>query len=202
MILSLINGLENLDIVLASTSPRRFELLKSLGLTFRVAKAEIDEVNSGSYSAVECAVENARRKGQVVASMNENSLVISADTVVTCNNEILGKPVDEQDAAEMLLKLSGKTHEVITAFGLWFARYDVMKITTVTTRVSFRPLDEAEILAYIATGEPFDKAGAYGIQGQGALLVERIDGCYYNVVGFPLTRFYQELDQFMSHFVL
>jgi len=202
MILSLINGLENLDIVLASTSPRRFELLKSLGLTFRVARAEIDEVNSGSFTAVDCAVENARRKGQQVAELNKDALVISADTVVACNNEILGKPANELEAAEMLQKLSGRTHEVITAFGLWFVRYEAMRLVSVSTRVTFRALDEEEILAYIATGEPFDKAGAYGIQGQGALLIERIEGCYYNVVGFPLSRFFQELDQFMSHFAL
>ena len=119
--------------------------------------------------------------------------MIAADTMVVLENEILGKPFDSNDAAAMLRKLSGRVHRVLTGVAVFYKTQNLVEI--VETKVWFRSLSEIEINAYVATGEPFDKAGAYGIQGRGAVLVEKIDGCYNNVVGLPLTRLYQMMAQ-------
>lgn len=202
MLFSLIESLERLDIVLASASPRRFELLKQIGLDFKVVPSNFEEDMEGKSSFEELAKQNAKAKGLCVAERYPESLVISADTVVAYARRILGKPSNENEAYEMLKLLSGKTHQVYTGIGLFLKKYDGLKLDAVCTNVTFRNLSEEEILAYINTGEPFDKAGAYGIQGQGALLVERIDGCYYNVVGFPLAKFYLMLNEFLNHYII
>ena len=202
MLFSLIESLDKLDIILASASPRRFELLKSLGLKFEVKVSGIAESSDKNLSAREHVLENARLKGQAVAQQYPDCLVISADTVVVADNRILEKPQDEQDAVEMLQTLSAKTHQVFTGFGLFYLRYKKFTLDAVCTDVTFRDLSSEEIWAYVNTGEPFDKAGAYAIQGQGALLVEKIDGCFFNVVGFPLPRFYKALDKFLAQFVI
>ena len=201
MLFSLIDNLERLDIVLASGSPRRYEILKGVGLNFRIETSEFEENNSLNLKPLELATHNTKLKGRSVAKINPESLVISADTIVVQDNGIMGKPKNEEDSYRMLSKLSGKTHQVITAFGMFYYKYNLSTLDSVTTNVTFHALSDEEILAYINTSESSDKAGAYAIQGQGGLLVEKIDGCYYNVVGFPLSRFYMVLNEFLGNFV-
>ncbi|MBD3225397.1 MAG: septum formation protein Maf [Caldithrix sp.] len=198
MLCSLINNLEKIDVILASSSPRRYELLQSIGLDFRVIPGNVDEYVSTERHPSDLALYNAENKGELIARNHPGGLVISADTVVSLNQQIMGKPQDESAAYQMLRALSGQTHQVITAFWLIFKRYDKRVHQYVETSVTFRDLTDDEIWAYINTGEPFDKAGGYGIQGQGALLVKRIEGCYSNVVGFPLSRFFITLNDFLS----
>ncbi len=200
MLFSLIRNLEKIDIILASGSPRRYDLLKSLGLNFKVVLSNIAEENSAASDPVHSVENNARAKGFAGAEKYPDHLVICADTVVACDEQPIGKPVNEEDAFRILSTLSGRTHQVHTCFGLIFTRYNASLFDTVTTDVTFRALTDEEKLAYINTGEPFDKAGAYGIQGQGALLVEKINGSYSNVVGFPLARFFVRLDSFLKPF--
>ncbi len=202
MIFSLITNLEHLDVVLASASPRRFEILSQTGMTFVVEPSGIDESAFETNDAIVFASEVARAKGHKVAMKHPEKLVISADTVVVCDNEIMGKPVDQKDAYGMLSRLSGKTHLVYTAFGLFLQKYDKQVLAHESTEVAFRELSDEEIWAYIGTGEPDDKAGAYAIQGQGAMLVKGINGCFYNVVGFPLTKFFTTLDFFLQGLAL
>lgn len=201
MLISLIENLERLEVILASGSPRRYELLKNAGLNFSVETSDVPEDNTLDLPPEELALTHAKLKGLQVAKKNPLALVISADTVVVCEDELMGKPVDDDDALRMLSKLSGKTHRVITAFGLTYHKYENDLFQTEETEVTFRNLSEEEILAYISTSEPFDKAGAYAIQGQGSLLVKKINGCFYNVMGFPLSRFYCMLDEFFGTFV-
>ena len=177
---------------LASGSPRRLELLRQIGLEGDVYTSAFDEV-SGDNAEKVVAV-NALGKGQVVVEQVGSEIpVIAADTMVVLENEILGKPFDSNDAAVMLRKLSGRVHRVLTGVAVFYKTQNLVEI--VETKVWFRSLSEIEINAYVATGEPFDKAGAYGIQGRGAVLVEKIEGCYNNVVGLPLTRLYQMMAQ-------
>lgn len=201
MLLSLIENLDRLDIILASASPRRYELLKNAGLNFRVQTSDVEEDNSLNLPPQALALSHAKMKGLSVAKNNPLALVVSADTIVVCDDEIMGKPTDDEDALRMLSGLSGKTHKVTTAFGVTYQKYENNLFQTEETEVTFRDLSEEEILAYISTSEPFDKAGAYGIQGQGALLVKKINGCFYNVMGFPLSRFYCLLNEYFSTFV-
>jgi len=202
MIFSLITNLEHLDVVLASASPRRFEILSQTGMTFAVEPSGIDESAFETTDPIVFASEVARAKGHKVAMKHPHKLVISADTVVVCDNEIMGKPADQKDAYNMLSCLSGKTHLVYTAFGLFLQKYDKQILAHESTEVTFRKLTDEEIWAYIGTGEPDDKAGAYAIQGQGAMLVKGINGCFYNVVGFPLAKFFTTLDSFLQGLAL
>jgi len=202
MLFSLIENLEKVDIILASASPRRFELLKTMGLEFKVIVSKVHEDSIDPNNLIDGVTANARRKGLDVATQHPYDLVICADTVVVTDSVILGKPRDENEAFRMLQELSGKTHRVITAFGLIFQKYEKSLFDQEITEVTFRTLHEDEIWAYINTGEPMDKAGAYAIQGQGAVLIEKIQGCYFNVVGFPLTKFYLRINDFFQDFVL
>lgn len=178
------------DIILASASPRRKELLARLGLVFTTISADIEE-NTTSLDRPQKVVEViASQKARYVAERLNQGLVIAADTVVVLEGSCLGKPSDEEDAFNKLMLLSGKCHEVITGVCLLEVGSGNIQLATEVTRVFFRDITAEEIRNYIATGEPMDKAGAYGIQGRGALFVERIEGCYYNVVGLPLTRLY------------
>ena len=178
--------------VLASASPRRLSLLAQIGIKADVCPsnfAEIEGMNSSAYDVVRT---NALGKGrEVLQGCQKMDVVIAADTVVALDSKILGKPKDVEEAKAMLRSLSGRTHQVLTGVAIFHDEREL--IDAVTTAVCFRKLTEAEIEAYVATGEPLDKAGAYGIQGYGALLVENIDGCYNNVVGLPLTKLYQML---------
>jgi len=180
-----------MQIVLASQSPRRSELLKQLGLNFQIKTANIDESNSMGLKAAELVQYLAFEKARVIAedsSLDRGSIVIGADTVVVKEGTILGKPRDKQDAFNMLKGLSGSWHEVMTGVAVIDVnsfKYD--KIVEIT-RVKMKELKDETINAYINSGEPLDKAGAYGIQGLGAVLIDRIEGCYFNVVGLPISK--------------
>ena len=173
-------------IVLASGSPRRRELLRRVGITeFDVVVPRADETAPAGLSARDTVACIARRKAEAARELTAgDDLVITADTMVFHDGERLGKPRDEADALRMLTALSGARHTVCT--GVTVRRGDRLNCFTVATDVYFRQASEAELSAYVRSGEPMDKAGAYGIQGLGALLVERIDGDYYNVMGLPL----------------
>ncbi len=196
MLFSLIEELERVNVILASASPRRYELLKNLGLNFKVIPSHAEESHEKRANLEEVVKANARLKGKSVAEKYPDALVISADTIVVLDEHIMGKPKNEQEAFEMLKALSGQTHQVYTGLGLFNGERSLLD--AVCTQVRFRALSDEEIWAYINTGEPFDKAGGYGIQGQGALLVEGINGCYYNVVGLPLTRLFTLLKEFFT----
>lgn len=179
-----------MDLVLASQSPRRRALLEQFGLPFRVQVLPVEEAQSGR--PLETAQANAVAKARPVSLQNPNALVLGADTIVVLDGQILGKPKDADDAVDMLTALSGREHEVTTVVALMINGQDA-DIFSETTKVQFRQLTAADIAGYVATGEPFDKAGAYGIQGLGGLLVQSIKGCYYNVVGLPMPRLAEEL---------
>lgn len=176
-----------MELILASASPRRSELLEQVGLTFKIVPAAIDE-DIAVLSPEELVLTLAFSKAAKVADRNQDALVIAADTVVVVEDRILGKPGTYEEAEQMLALLSGREHKVITGVSVQCRRTGFSRTLSETTRVWFRSLSPYEIRAYIETGEPFDKAGAYGIQGRGALLVEKIEGCYFNVVGLPLNR--------------
>jgi len=184
-------------LVLASASPRRAELLQQVGIAFEVRVSQVAEDGDvpGAEPA-EVAELHARQKALDVAAGAPLRLVLGADTVVVLDGRVLGKPRDEDEARAMLRALSGRTHEVITGVALALLRGadpELIAQDHVRTQVTFRELSEAEIEAYVMSGEPMDKAGAYGIQGRGALLVEEIKGCYSNVVGLPLSRTWEML---------
>lgn len=195
--LSLLKDLDNYKVVLASQSPRRFELLKMIGMEFIVRPSHVDEIYQDHLSPREYVIENARVKGESVAAKYPDALVISADTIVHYKGEVLEKPGDEAHAMEILKKLSGHTHEVLTGFGIFHHKSGKKVLDFESTNVTFRKLSSSEINAYIASGESFDKAGGYGAQGLGALLIKQIDGCFFNVVGFPLPKFFIQFDNFL-----
>lgn len=173
-------------IVLASQSPRRADLLERLGLEFEVEPADIDEGYPEHEMPATYAERLAREKAIAVAHRNHGALVIGSDTIVVLDSDVLGKPEDEADAVRMLNRLSGREHEVFTAVAAVLGGRVESSVERVSVR--FRALDEREIEAYVATGEPLDKAGAYGIQGFGSALVESIQGDYFAVVGLPVVR--------------
>lgn len=173
-------------VILASSSPRRLQLLQQIGIEAEVRPAAFDELSTGKM-ADEVVLANAVGKCQAVcAACGDKVPVIAADTVVVLDGKILGKPKDAADAVRMLTELSGRTHKVLTGVAVSFDGRQLAEVCD--TEVIFRTLTAAEIADYVATGEPLDKAGAYGIQGRGAVFVEKINGCYNNVVGLPLTR--------------
>ena len=173
-------------IVLASASPRRSELLESAGISFSVVPADIAEEVLPGESPTAHVLRLAEGKALAVAGSAEGDYFIGADTVVVSDGEIMGKPADAADARRMLTALSGKAHEVITGFAVYERKLDRLVSDAVSTRVIFKPLTIEEVDAYIATGCPFDKAGAYAIQGGAAYMVRGIEGSYTNVVGLPL----------------
>lgn len=181
-------------LILASGSPRRKELLSTAGLEFDVIVADVDEKIPDGAEPQEVVMSLAMQKAQAVADLYLDCTVIGADTVVVNGGEILGKPKSEQNAAEMLAALSGKIHKVCT--GVAIIKGKKIKNFCETTEVEFHVLTEKQINDYVKTGEPMDKAGAYGIQGRGCVLVKRISGDYFNVVGLPVSRVYRELSDF------
>ena len=198
--LSLLKNIDKFDIILASQSPRRFELLKMIGLNFKVHPSHVEEIYKNHQSPVEYAVENARKKGAQVAKKAPDSLIISADTIVVLKGHILEKPRNEDHARKILKRLSGNTHEVVTGFGFTHLNTGKSIFDHEITKVTFRNLTKSEICTYINTGEPFDKAGGYGAQGEGSLLIKRVDGCFFNVVGLPLAKFFTLLNKFLIKF--
>jgi len=185
-------------IILASASPRRAEILAKLGITFNVRPSAIDENLQEVLPPAEYATELANRKARAVAGEIPSGIVIGADTIVVLGKEILGKPQSITEAHEMLRRLSNRTHRVFTGFTIIDRPSDRYASEVEMTEVTFRALEEAEITAYVQSGEAMDKAGAYGIQDLSAVFAERINGCFYNVVGFPLTRFYLTLRAFYA----
>jgi septum formation protein len=173
-------------VVLASASPRRRELLNLIGIAHEVRPANIDETMRPREAPRRYAERLAREKASAVATRDPDLITIGADTVVVINRKVLGKPADANDAARMLRMLSGREHTVITAVAV--SRGRKLRSAVEEVRVKFRRLRDDEIDDYIAMGEPMDKAGAYGIQGYGATIVERIEGDYFAVMGLPLVR--------------
>ncbi len=177
-------------LILASASPRRTEILRSAGLEFRVQPGTVEEQPHFGEEPLKYVRRLARDKA-LAASAAETDIVLAADTVVVVDGAILEKPADHEDAARMLRLLSGRDHEVIT--GICLRRGSGLIVEAESTRVFFTPLSEREVLDYVASGEPMDKAGAYAIQGLASKFVERVEGCYFNVVGLPVALVYRQL---------
>lgn len=185
-----------MTIFLASKSPRRHHLLGQAGIDFEVVEVDAAEDADVNVPPAETAVANAAQKalaGLHKVSARDEDIIIGADTIVVYNKKVFGKPKDQRDAASILAELSGKEHQVIT--GVAVAQKNNLWTDFAATKVGFRRLSPAEIEKYVATGEPLDKAGAYGIQGKGLLLVEYINGCYANVVGLPLVTLFKLFDR-------
>jgi septum formation protein len=192
----------NVPFILASRSPRRRHLLTLLGTEFEQVVSDVDESISDASVPREYAERLALEKAGAVARLRPDALVLGADTIVVHDEEILGKPVDEEDARRILRRLSGTTHAVYTGIALIHLAEDRQSVSAEATQVTFAELSDDEIDRYVATGSPMDKAGAYGIQDdQGALYVSRIDGDYYNVVGLPLHRLYEMVKEDFGHLV-
>lgn len=179
-----------MQLILASASPRRQELLKVFGVPFTVRAADIDETMNTQLPPEQEVARVSRQKALAVPR-EEADVVVAADTIVVCRGQILGKPRDEADAVRMLKLLSGGEHQVMT--GCTVARGGSSETFTEITTLHFRPLTDGEIARYVSSGEPMDKAGAYGIQGGAALFCRSLEGDYYNVMGLPLCRLGQAL---------
>ena len=180
-------------IVLASASPRRSELMELAGIPFSVVPAHINEEVLPGEQPNDHVMRLSREKAQAVTARAEGRLFIGADTVVVLDGRIMGKPSDEREAHEMLSALSGRTHEVITGFTLFDRESGVCLSRSVGTEVTFRAIGDGEIRAYIASGCPMDKAGAYAIQGRAVHFVRSIHGSYTNVIGLPMAELYELL---------
>jgi len=181
-------------IILASNSPRRKSLLKLIDLQFKVNASSVHEDFNINLKPIEFAKHYGNLKALDVAEKHPNSLVIGADTIVVLDEEIIGKPKDENDSKLMLRKLSGRTHTVITGVSLVWQKENIIEIFNEETNLTFQNLTDEQIQFYIDKYNPLDKAGSYGIQDWFAVCVKKIDGCFYNVMGMPLSNFY-------SHFI-
>ncbi|MGE5423246.1 MAG: Maf family protein [Ignavibacteriales bacterium] len=190
-------------LILASASPRRRQILENLGVEVIVIPPADEEETESFSSSQEYAEKLARHKAwQIASSDHKGTCIVAADTIVVIDEQILGKPLDAQNAFAMLRLLAGRSHKVITGVCVIGPGGQVELLDSETTTVHFCDLSDEEIDCYIASGEPFDKAGGYGIQGLGALLVERIDGCYYNVVGLPVVKLQSMLNEFGINILL
>jgi septum formation protein len=189
-----------LKLILASASPRRAEILRNAGIQFEARKTDVDESRlpgeaPGDYVR-RLALAKALSAAAEYRSLANEALILGADTIVVVEQEILGKPVSPDDARRMLRRISGRIHEVHTGIALLRMPQAAQRVSEEITRVHFASLTELQIDDYLATGEPFDKAGAYGIQGIGGRYVTRIEGCYFNVMGLPLARLWSLLSEF------
>jgi septum formation protein len=180
-------------VILASASPRRAQLLRELGVEFEVLPSKAAEIHSRQLTALEVSRINACRKARSVASKHPDALVLGADTLVFADAALYGKPADMAAARRMLEELQGRAHQVVTAVCLLHLAAGRRRVFAETTAVTFRPLDAAGIRRYLAKVNPLDKAGAYAIQEEGALIIEKISGSYSNVVGLPIERLEWEL---------
>lgn len=184
-------------LILASSSPRRKDILQQLGLKFDIISSNIEEVFDKNLNPEEVAKSLAYQKAYDVASnLKGEYLIIGSDTIVVLNNEILGKPYDEHDVYSMLRKLSGKTHQVMTGLCVYNTKDNSYLAETDINMVRFREISDEEIASYIKSGEPFDKAGSYAIQGLAAVFVEHIEGTYSGIVGLPIYT----LDKMLKHY--
>lgn len=178
--------------ILASNSQRRQEILKDAGFNFRVIASNIEEI-SDKENVIERILDIAEKKLEQISKNNVNEFILAADTVVELDKNIFGKPKDREEAFKFLKLLSGKIHRVITAYVFKNISKNILIREVVISEVKFFDLDDETINWYLDTGEPFDKAGAYGIQGYGRVLVEKIDGDYYSIMGFPISNFLKNL---------
>ncbi|PYE44445.1 septum formation inhibitor Maf [Paenibacillus barcinonensis] len=196
----MLNNKEQRPIILASTSPRRKELIASLHLAFEVIPSHADEHTPPDWTPEQTVQELAMRKALAVyrglEGNQQESIIVGSDTIVVLDNEILGKPVDAADAERMLSRLQGREHRVFTGVACIDAGTGHAVVQYRQTDVTMKELSEATIRAYVQTGEPSDKAGSYAIQGIGASLIDRIEGCYFNVVGLPLSLLSDMLEGF------
>lgn len=179
------------DLILASKSPRRKELLERVSRNFACIPADIDETIDTENDLKEEIMNLARRKAEAVLKDHEDAIVIGSDTIVVLNGKVMGKPHREEEAVSMLESLSGNTHQVITGLAILSSQREYRNVSV--SDVTFASLSKEEILAYVSSGEPMDKAGAYGIQGMGGRFITRIDGDYYAIMGLPLNLVYEEL---------
>lgn len=186
------------NIILASSSPRRKEILEKYNLHPTIIKSNIIEKSYSGEKPSQIAMSLSFQKSYNVSMLYQEQIVIGADTIVVYENEILGKPKDKDDAFRILKLLNGKYHSVITGISIVQNSTNIKIVDYETTKVKFRELSHNKLKDYINTNEPMDKAGAYGIQGYGALLVEKIDGCYLNVVGLPLVKLDFLLNKFFK----
>jgi septum formation protein len=183
-------------IILASASPRRKELLEKIGLKFDVEPSDYEEEINSGLEPHELVRQISVKKAESVAARYKDAIIIAADTIGVISNKIIGKPHTENEARKMLKEISGKSHSVITGFTILDTAANKTISRTVNTRVYIKKLTKQEIDAYVKTGEPLDKAGAYAIQGRGAVIVEKIEGDYYNVMGLPLNALTTALKEF------
>lgn len=174
------------DLILASSSPRRKDFITKLGLNFQIVKPDADETVLVGESASDYVKRMANEKANIVAALHSNDIVLAADTIVVCDNRILGKPVNREDAKNILRLLSGRTHEVMTAVCI-IKEDEEIEIFEVT-KVTFAPLTEELIDTYVASGECDDKSGAYAVQGIGAMLIQKVEGSVSSVVGLPICQ--------------
>ena len=180
-----------MELILASKSPRRHDIMRLMGLTFsEEICTEPERVESG-LSSKETVMQLAKQKAEFALRLHPNACVIGADTIVDLDGEILGKPHSEEEAVETLTRMQGRSHVVYT--GLAVLKDGYADVRCVTTKVRFRPMSETEIRWYVKTGEPMDKAGSYGAQGYGSVFVESIEGNYFNVIGLPAPELYEML---------
>ena len=174
------------DLILASSSPRRKDFITKLGLNFQIVKPDADETVLVSESAIDYVKRMANEKANIVAALHSNDIVLAADTIVVCDNRILGKPVNREDAKNILRLLSGRTHEVMAA--VCIIKGDQESAIFEVTKVTFAPLTEELIDTYVASGECDDKSGAYAVQGIGAMLIQKVEGSVSSVVGLPICQ--------------
>lgn len=188
---------KNKEIILASASPRRREILENLNIKFKTVVASCDETIDENMTCEEAVMINSLRKATAVAKVvvDKDAFVIGADTVVVLDGEILTKPKNAEDAKNMLKKLSARAHNVLTGLTVFDVLHAQSTSVCETTTVYFKTLSDEEIESYIATGEPMDKAGAYGIQGIAGMFIEKIEGDYFNVVGLPVAKLYKILKE-------
>jgi len=184
------------SLILASASPRRSELLRQLGVEFRVVPSDVAEVDNPQLSPFELSQMNAYRKASAVARRFPKTLVLGADTIVCLGRTVFGKPANPEEATRMLAQLQGQTHQVVTGVCLMHRQRHRAAIFAVSTNVAFRPLNAAQIRRYLSAVNPLDKAGAYAIQESGSLLIDHIAGSFSNVVGLPMERLQEELQPF------
>jgi septum formation protein len=187
------------SIILASNSPRRAELLRQSGIEFQIVPSDAAEIHREQMTAREMSQINAYRKARSVAKKYPDALVLAADTLVSLETELFGKPATLEAAYQMLERLAGRTHEVVTGICLLHLRSHRQRITSESTTVTFRPLDAVKIRRYLSKVNPLDKAGAYAIQIAGDEIIERVAGSYSNVVGLPMERVTAELNAWASH---
>jgi len=183
-----------MKIVLASASPRRAEILRDAGIPFEPIPAHVDEARREGEAPMELVLRLAEAKARAVAAQADGPcIVVGADTEVVLDGDVLGKPGSAEHARAMLRRLAGQTHEVITGLALIRLPEGALRSEREVTRVTFAPMSAEEIAEYVASGEPFDKAGGYAVQGLGGRFVTRVEGCYFNIVGLPLARLYAML---------